>query len=508
MSLTVVKAGEERVGERGFVWRGKVVGDPDSFVTFSVVNESVLGTVITSTGKFYRLRSGKGGVRFVEEVDPAKVPRPRLDPTPRAMGRRDDFQAKPVSQCADGRQIDVLVLYTRAAKVGACSAAGVSSSACGPDEIENTVTMAVGEAITSYGESDIDLGINLLPIMQIDGTYTESNSLQTDKDNLKGGAITVNGTSIPILRNQSHYAADAVVLIVENGNDSQGKADQMNEIQCSQGDPQCAQGDVQSWHVIPSHDKYAAVVVREWATSIQLGHLFAHELGHVLGARHEWGNATESLVPTATFTPTNHAGTYNHGHGEPPSGANTGWYTMMASGVIDTTPTTYCPAACIHVPIWSNPNKTYGGVPTGRATGAKPENNAKRLNESGPLVADYFCHITRPDPNPPIISKVAVVNIQFNSADITWITNKASNSRVEYGPTPAYGSSTMLDPALVTSHSVSLSGLSASTTYHYRVKSVDVGGRWSVSGGYSFTTSPHGRPVEKPPSPPGSMRVQ
>src|SRR5918999_660358 len=64
-----------------------------------------------------------------------------------------------------------------------------------------------------------------------------------------------------------------------------------------------------------------------------------------------------------------------------------------------------------------------------------------------------------PDITPPVISNVLSSSIIASSALITWTTDEASNSVVEYGLTTSYGS-TASDPANVTSHSVPLSGLS------------------------------------------------
>src|SRR5262249_57363113 len=59
---------------------------------------------------------------------------------------------------------------------------------------------------------------------------------------------------------------------------------------------------------------------------------------------------------------------------------------------------------------------------------------------------------------------------------------------VDFGTSTAYGS-TMTSASMVTSHSVVLSGLSASTLYHYRVKSRDAAGNLATSGDFTFTTS-------------------
>src|SRR5439155_22794040 len=93
------------------------------------------------------------------------------------------------------------------------------------------------------------------------------------------------------------------------------------------------------------------------------------------------------------------------------------------------------------------------------------------------------------DTTPPVISGISSSGITSSAAGVTWTTNEASDTQVEYGTTTAYGSTTTLNTALVTSHSASLSSLTASTTYHYRVKSRDAAGNLAVSGDFTFTTT-------------------
>jgi len=93
------------------------------------------------------------------------------------------------------------------------------------------------------------------------------------------------------------------------------------------------------------------------------------------------------------------------------------------------------------------------------------------------------------DTTPPIISSVAASNITSNSATISWTTNEASTSRVEYGTTAQYGSSTNLNASMQTSHFQELSGLNTGTLYHYRVLSMDAEGNLALSGDYTFTAS-------------------
>jgi hypothetical protein len=96
------------------------------------------------------------------------------------------------------------------------------------------------------------------------------------------------------------------------------------------------------------------------------------------------------------------------------------------------------------------------------------------------------------DTTAPVISSVASSSVTASGASITWATNEASNTQVEYGTTSGYGISTPLNGSMVTSHTVVLSGLAASTTYHYRVKSRDAAGNQAASGDLTFTTAASG----------------
>jgi hypothetical protein len=88
----------------------------------------------------------------------------------------------------------------------------------------------------------------------------------------------------------------------------------------------------------------------------------------------------------------------------------------------------------------------------------------------------------------PVISAVAASSISAAGATITWTTDTASDTQVEYGPTTTYGSSTPLATILVTAHTQALSGLAPNTVYHYRVRSGDGTGNVAVSADFAFTT--------------------
>ncbi len=90
---------------------------------------------------------------------------------------------------------------------------------------------------------------------------------------------------------------------------------------------------------------------------------------------------------------------------------------------------------------------------------------------------------------PPAISAVSAGTPTSSGATITWTTDQASNSQVAYGTTSSYGSLSALNSTLVTSHSVTLTGLAASTTYFYQVQSQGALGGLATLGGFTFTTA-------------------
>jgi hypothetical protein len=92
------------------------------------------------------------------------------------------------------------------------------------------------------------------------------------------------------------------------------------------------------------------------------------------------------------------------------------------------------------------------------------------------------------DTTAPVISAVSSSSVSSSAATITWTTDEGSDSQVEYGTTTAYGTSTTLNTASVTSHSVGLTGLASMTRYHYRVKSRDASVNLATGSDNTFFT--------------------
>lgn len=104
--------------------------------------------------------------------------------------------------------------------------------------------------------------------------------------------------------------------------------------------------------------------------------------------------------------------------------------------------------------------------------------NASGVTHYGPIT---ITDGTNPDPL--TITNISVTNVTKNSATITWTTNRVADSRVIYdtvshpditgqsGPNYGYVNSTeTFDSATkVTTHTVTVTGLSANTKYYFRV---------------------------------------
>jgi hypothetical protein len=114
---------------------------------------------------------------------------------------------------------------------------------------------------------------------------------------------------------------------------------------------------------------------------------------------------------------------------------------------------------------------------------------------AGNLATSAGVSVTVSNAPAPVISGVQVSGVTTSAATVSWTTDVASSSQVEYGTTAAYGTSTAVDGTAVTTHAVGLSGLSAGTQYHYRVKSGVSGGSLAVSGDFTFTTATPAAPV-------------
>lgn len=122
---------------------------------------------------------------------------------------------------------------------------------------------------------------------------------------------------------------------------------------------------------------------------------------------------------------------------------------------------------------------------------------AKVCDANGNAISGIQYSVTAPsgtvaamaaDTTPPDITGVNVVPTS-TSATVTWNTDEASTTMVEYGPTADLGQNCSAT-AMVTSHSATIDSLTPNTNYTLKVGSTDASGNTTWDGDYTFTTSP------------------
>lgn len=133
-----------------------------------------------------------------------------------------------------------------------------------------------------------------------------------------------------------------------------------------------------------------------------------------------------------------------------------------------------------------SPGATYYFVATAYDTTGNESQYSAEINKTFPGSDTAY----------PVISGVQASGITDSSVTVSWTTDEASDTKVQYGTTSFYGTTTALDSSMVTSHSQSISGLAASTLYHYRVISSDAAGNEKVTDDFTFTTAALPEPVD------------
>jgi predicted RNA-binding Zn-ribbon protein involved in translation (DUF1610 family) len=122
---------------------------------------------------------------------------------------------------------------------------------------------------------------------------------------------------------------------------------------------------------------------------------------------------------------------------------------------------------------------------------------------NGPSMSEdlQFTTDSSPDLTPPRIDLIRFSNLTNTSVVVSWFTDEPSNSLVEYG-TSIYYDRNQTSSIFVFNHSVQLTGLSPSTTYHFRVLSADPSSNNATpSGDWSFTTLKSYTPPPPGPKP-------
>jgi hypothetical protein len=97
------------------------------------------------------------------------------------------------------------------------------------------------------------------------------------------------------------------------------------------------------------------------------------------------------------------------------------------------------------------------------------------------------------DTTAPVVTNVTITGTTATSTTISWTTDEASTAVINYGTAAAYGS-TVNDTVSGTTHSVTLTGLTASTNYQFQIVAKDAANNTNSTSTGSFGTLATGTP--------------
>ncbi|HEX7887550.1 MAG TPA: M12 family metallo-peptidase [Phenylobacterium sp.] len=306
------------------LWRGEVEGAPPrASSSLIVVNGArMTGTIVAPNGHVFRIFPGPNGRNITAEIDYDALP-PDHDPADRL---RLSQVASIAALTADANAtIDLLVAYTSAAQ----TASG---------DIDSLIDLAVQESNQGFANSQVNARFRVVRRLAV--AYNESGRSYATIDSDMAG--TSDGQMDNLHAERDASGADVVVLIVDQS-DLCGRAQSIG-------------GDAAGAFVAVHHG---------CATGY---YSFAHEIGHVVGTRHD-------LESDSTLTP------FAYGHALRRKKTTGGWRTIMGYNC-EPAPS-QCPT---RINYWSNPSVTYDGVALGSTD---RENNARVWNERAATVAGF-----------------------------------------------------------------------------------------------------------------------
>lgn len=365
---TTVIANRTSITKEGdsYIWQGEVLGTFEPVTLVYWASGRLTGTV-QHAGRIFKVQPFGGGAYGVIETAPAMLPKEHAPMAP-GMQQKLDMRDDPLMMHGDatalinkmtgGEQLDnlkdsapgrtdialapppvrllpedgtkdagtsppttitLIIAYTRAA---ARHYANIR---------KDLIALAVAEANQSLVRSGIE-GVRIEVVHIYETDYVEQG---THFEHMFRFAEKKDGFADEIHTLRDRYKADVAVMIV---NDSNG----------------CGL----SAGIAPPADRAFAVVHHGCAAAT---YSLAHEIGHVIGARHDTGY-DDTKTPFA----------YGHGYVN-----GTKWRTMMSYEQS-------C-GGCPRLPIWSNPDMKVQG----EAVGNELANNARVIREGAKRVSDF-----------------------------------------------------------------------------------------------------------------------
>lgn len=223
----------------------------------------------------------------------------------------------------EGNLIRVLFLYT----------ANAATTGLNPQTVAQNIIAEINASTIASGLPASSISFKLANAIQLNNGFVETISMGNDLDNWRTNA------TVKALRN-ANYADIVVFLVKDIDPNIAGKA---------------------AGIAVSSENAYCIAGI----SAAALGFTATHEIGHLIGTRHQRCHYCSNSGCDANPLPP---------HGFP---IGTGYRTIMYQNG--------CPEHRIRVGRWSNPDVNYGGNETGNAF----NNNAKKLKNRAPAVSCF-----------------------------------------------------------------------------------------------------------------------
>jgi hypothetical protein len=342
---------ETTSGER-FSWTGEIAPNADApnplppgKATIVINGANATGTIQTPDGKLFKLQPIGDGTNALIEVDrsgmpPDHQPGPPLTPRPKTQNEDRPPSAARDAIAGGPAVMDIVVAYTKRAKEAT--------------DIDSLIDLAVIETNQAFVNSQVAASVRVTHKIEYDYADNSRPDETCAAPNFAcpftrivddfGGSGDGQMDSIHTLRNQ--FGGDLAVLIVDN-REACGRAYDIGA------------------------DAKTAFVAVHWNCATGY-YSFAHEIGHLAGARHD-------VAHDSGTTP------FAFGHGFIKSKPNGGWRTIMSYSCED--------GSCDErKPYWSNPFITFDGSPMGTEAA---EHNARVWSERAAALADFRPSVTQ-----------------------------------------------------------------------------------------------------------------
>lgn len=320
-------------GPGDLVWRGRFEDAGAAILTLK--NGFVVGLLFAPDALYELAATGRGQV--LNRLDPEAFDpcahedgASRFDPG-LLIGAKSGFAVEglDLTPKADFNNVDIMTVYTAAARIGAGGTA----------QIEATAQSAIDISNTALANSDAATRFTLVHTAEV--SYVETGNIGAARNWVR------NDPTVNELRDQ--HAADLVGMLVENGGGFCGIAFLM--------------GNEDPVAFAPNGYQVTARVCA-------VGNLtYAHEHGHNMGLQH---NPENGAPPSQAIFPWSY-GHYYNGH----------YRTVMSYS-------NPCPAGCVRRPYFSNPDVFFQGLATGIAN---ERDNARTIRLIAPITSQYRVRI-------------------------------------------------------------------------------------------------------------------